>query len=41
LRIGTFWVLYNVDQQVQIVEIRRVGEKRGSVFFFQGRKDDV
>ena len=38
LRIGEFRVLYNVDTQVRIVEIQRIGEKRGNTFFFQGGK---
>jgi mRNA-degrading endonuclease RelE of RelBE toxin-antitoxin system len=41
LRIGDFRVLYNVDEQVLIVDIQRIGEKRGNAFFFQGRKDDL
>jgi mRNA-degrading endonuclease RelE of RelBE toxin-antitoxin system len=41
LRIGAFRVLYDVDQQVQIVEIQRIGEKRGNRFFFRGREEDV
>jgi mRNA-degrading endonuclease RelE of RelBE toxin-antitoxin system len=41
LRIGDFRVLYNVDGQVQIVEIQRVGEKRGNSFFFRGRKETL
>jgi mRNA-degrading endonuclease RelE of RelBE toxin-antitoxin system len=41
LRIGDFRVLYDVDEQVRIVEIQRVGEKRGSDFFFRGRKEDL
>lgn len=41
LRIGDFRVLYNVDGQVRIVEVQRIGEKRGNAFFFRGRKTDV
>jgi len=41
LRISDFRVLYNVDEQVSIVEIQRIGEKRGNAFFFRGRKEDV
>jgi mRNA-degrading endonuclease RelE of RelBE toxin-antitoxin system len=41
LRIGDFRVLYDVDDQVLIVDIQRIGEKRGSALFFQGRKDDL
>ncbi|MCI0388728.1 MAG: type II toxin-antitoxin system RelE/ParE family toxin [Acidobacteria bacterium] len=41
LRIGDFRVLYNVDQQVRIVEIRRIGEKRRNEIFFRGQKEDL
>lgn len=41
LRIGDFRVLYNVDGQVRIVEVQRIGEKRGNAFFFRGRKTDL
>lgn len=41
LRLGNFRVLYNVDEQVRIVEVQRIGEKRGNAFFFKGRKTDV
>jgi mRNA-degrading endonuclease RelE of RelBE toxin-antitoxin system len=41
LRIGDFRVLYNVDDQVLIVDIQRIGEKRGNAIFFEGRKDDL
>lgn len=41
LRIGDFRVLYNVDQQVCIVEIRRIGEKRRNEFFFRGQREDL
>ncbi len=41
LRIGNFRVLYDVDERVRIVEIQRVGEKRGSRFFFRGQEEDV
>lgn len=40
-RVGNFRVLYDVDEQVRIVEIQRIGEKHGSVFFFRGRKEDL
>jgi mRNA-degrading endonuclease RelE of RelBE toxin-antitoxin system len=32
LRLGDIRVLYNVDSQIQIVEIQRVGEKRRTLF---------
>ncbi len=41
LRLGDFRILYVVDEQVQIVEIQRVGEKRRNAFFFRGRKEDL
>lgn len=41
LRIEQFRVFYDVDQQVRIIEIQRVGEKRGSAFFFRGREEDL
>jgi mRNA-degrading endonuclease RelE of RelBE toxin-antitoxin system len=41
LRIGDFRVLYDVDDHVYVVEIQRVGEKRGSAFFFRGRKEEL
>jgi mRNA-degrading endonuclease RelE of RelBE toxin-antitoxin system len=41
LRIGDCRVLYTVGAQVRIVEIQRIGEKRGNAFFFRGRKTDL
>lgn len=41
LRIGDFRVLYDVDEQVRIVDIERVGLKRGNAFFFRGKKEDL
>lgn len=41
LRLGEFRVLYNVDEEVLIVEIQRIGEKQGSAFFFRGKQEDV
>ncbi len=41
LRVGNFRVLYDVDEQVRIVEIQRVGEKRGSRFLFGGREEEI
>jgi mRNA-degrading endonuclease RelE of RelBE toxin-antitoxin system len=41
LRLGDFRVLYNVDERVRIVEIQRVGEKRGSRFFFGGIEEEI
>ncbi len=41
LRIGDFRVLYDVDQQVSIAEIQRIGEKRRSEIFFRGEREDL
>jgi mRNA-degrading endonuclease RelE of RelBE toxin-antitoxin system len=41
LRIGDFRVLYDVDEQVSIVEIKRIGEKRGNVLFVRGQQEDL
>lgn len=41
LRIGKFRVFYDVDTVVQIVAIERVAEKRGSLLFFRGKREDV
>lgn len=41
LRAGSFRALYDVDEQARIVEIRRVGEKRGSAIFFGGKKGEL
>ncbi len=41
LRLREIRVFYNIDDQIQIVEIQRVGEKRRSLFFFRGRKEDL
>lgn len=41
LRIGNFRVFYEVEMQVRIVEIQRIGEKRGSRFFFHGHEEEV
>lgn len=41
LRLGEFRVLYNVDEEVLIVEIQRIGEKQGNAFFFRGKEEDV
>ncbi len=41
LRIGQFRVLYNVESEVKIVEIQRIGEKRGNAFFFRGEEEKL
>jgi mRNA-degrading endonuclease RelE of RelBE toxin-antitoxin system len=40
LRLGDFRVIYNVEESVEIVEIQRIGEKRGNLFFFSGERED-
>jgi mRNA-degrading endonuclease RelE of RelBE toxin-antitoxin system len=40
-RIGDFRVLYDVDQQVRIVAIKRIGEKRGNAFYIRGQQEDI
>jgi mRNA-degrading endonuclease RelE of RelBE toxin-antitoxin system len=41
LRMGIFRVLYNVDEQISVVGIQRIGEKHRNRFFFQGKEEDV
>lgn len=41
LRIAEFRVFYNVEEQVRIVEIKRVGEKKGNIFLFRGQVEDI
>ncbi len=41
LRIAEFRVFYNVEEQVQIVEIKRIGEKEGNTFLFRGQQEDL
>ena len=41
LRLGNFRVLYNVGETVSIVEIQRIGEKRGNQFFFRGKGENL
>ena len=41
LRIGNLRVLYDVDARVRIVEIQRVGEKRGSRILFRGKEEEL
>jgi mRNA-degrading endonuclease RelE of RelBE toxin-antitoxin system len=41
LRIGDFRTLYNADVLVRIVEIRRIGEKRGNALYFRGQKEEI
>lgn len=41
LRIGSIRVFYNVDQVVQIVSVRAIGEKRGNRIFFRGEEGEL
>ncbi|MDY6938809.1 MAG: addiction module toxin RelE [Cyanobacteriota bacterium] len=41
LRIAEFRVFYNVEEQVKIVEIQRVGKKERNIFLFRGKQEDV
>ncbi|BAZ10378.1 hypothetical protein NIES4071_21930 [Calothrix sp. NIES-4071] len=38
LRIGIFRVFYNVDEQVEIVSIERIGEKPNNIVLFRGQE---
>ena len=38
LRLGDFRVLYNVEQSIEIVSIKRIGEKSGNKLLFQGKE---
>lgn len=41
LRIGKFRVLYNVDDQIKIVSIERVGQKLIEKFLFRGQEEEL
>ncbi len=41
LRIGKFRVFYDVDQQVRIVAVEAIGEKRGNSLFFRGEEKEL
>lgn len=41
LRIGDFRVLYDVDVQVRIVAIKRIGEKRGNTLYLRGQPEEL
>jgi mRNA-degrading endonuclease RelE of RelBE toxin-antitoxin system len=41
LRIDEFRVFYDVAEQVQIVEIKRIGEKKGNIFLFRGQEENL
>lgn len=38
LRIGVFRVFYNVDEQVHVVRIERIGQKPNNSVFFRRRR---
>lgn len=38
LRVGVFRVFYNVEEQVRIVRIERIGEKPKNMLYFRGKK---
>ncbi|MCB0185102.1 MAG: hypothetical protein KDE31_12600 [Caldilineaceae bacterium] len=40
-RLRNFRVFYNPDEIVQIVDIIRVGEKRGNTVFFRGKRGEL
>ena len=41
LRLGEFRVLYDVEEEVRIVEVQRIAQKRNNSFFFRGKQEDV
>lgn len=41
LKIGNFRVLYNIESEVYIVEIQKIGQKRGNTFFFRGQGEQL
>ena len=41
LRLGAFRVFYTVEQQVTIVTIVRIGEKRGNAVYFRGQEEPL
>ena len=41
LRIAEFRVFSNVEEQVQIVEVKRIGEKEGNTFLFRGKQKHI
>lgn len=41
LRIRHYRILYIVETVIRIVEIQRIGEKRGNRFWFRGQEEDV
>lgn len=41
LRIGNFRVLYDIDTEVRIVEIQKIGKKQGNTFLFRGKEENL
>lgn len=41
LRLGNFRVLYDVEEEVRVVEVQRVGHKSRDRFFFRGREEEI
>jgi len=41
LRLSEFRVLYDIDEQIMIVDIQRIGEKQRNAFLFRGKQEDV
>lgn len=41
LRIGDFRVFYDVDDQVRVVAVALVGEKRGNQLFVRGQRKEI
>lgn len=41
LRIGNFRVFYNAVEMVRIVAVVRIGEKRGNMLFFRGKRGEI
>jgi mRNA-degrading endonuclease RelE of RelBE toxin-antitoxin system len=40
LRIGVYRVYYNVEEQVRVVAIERIGEKPNNTVFFRGQQEE-
>jgi hypothetical protein len=38
LRVGDFWVFYEIEEIVKIVRIERIGEKPNNQLYFRGKK---
>jgi mRNA-degrading endonuclease RelE of RelBE toxin-antitoxin system len=40
LRIGIYRVFYNVEEEVRVVAIQRIGEKPNNTVFFRGKQEE-